>query len=130
MDGEVSHQRKTWKRFMKTILSRLPAYVEKYPPAEQTLLTEFLNVLQHFEEADFNRKKLSNRFDEFDQKYYLTEQYYRLPFLWFTHTYLTNANLLLSVSRFHADIFKEYWRRIIDGRHLPLVHFLNIRGVE
>lgn len=56
--------RESFKRFIKTILDQLPAHIEQYPPQDsQDLLNDFLSVLQYYEEADYQRKRLSKWFD-------------------------------------------------------------------
>ncbi|MFX1285480.1 MAG: hypothetical protein ACFFB5_17715 [Promethearchaeota archaeon] len=109
----MAHQRKTWKRFLNIILSRLPSCIEKYSPKDQVLLIDFLEILQHYEEADFNRNKLFNRINKFNQKYFGSDQYEKTPFLWFAYSYYSNANLILSVARFHADDFYEFLVKLL-----------------
>lgn len=100
---------------MNTILSRLPLCIEKYPLSSKMILNDFLDVLQHYEEADYNRDILSQHLTEFKQKYYETEAYFQTPFLWFAHNYFTYANLLLSIGKFHADEFYEYLVKMLRG---------------
>lgn len=107
--------RESFKRFVKTILEQLPTHVEQYPPPDHLLLMEFLSVLQHYEEADNQRNKLSQRFEEYNSKLLGTDQYLQTPFLWFTYNYFWNANLLLNISKFHADLFYEYLAKHLRG---------------
>ncbi|MFW9906900.1 MAG: hypothetical protein ACFFFH_21525, partial [Candidatus Thorarchaeota archaeon] len=100
--------RESFIRFIKIIFEQLPAYIEKYPPLDQLLLKDFLSVLQYFEEADNQRSRLSQRFEEYNTRLLGTDQYLHTPFLWFTESYFSNANLLLNVSKYHADTFYEY----------------------
>ncbi|MFX1514757.1 MAG: hypothetical protein ACFFC6_00465 [Promethearchaeota archaeon] len=109
--------RESFKRFLKTILNQLPAHVEQYIAQDQELLNDFLSVLQHHEEAEFQRKKLSKRFERYIKSISGTDQYLQTPFLWFSFTYFSNARLLLSVSRFHANLFYEYLVKHLRGNN-------------
>jgi hypothetical protein len=103
------HRRDTWKRFIKIIISQLPAYIAKYPFEEQKYLNDFFSVLQMYEiDTSESRTALANRFNELIIEYHNKDEYYHLPFLWFIDSYFTRANQLLSVARFHADKFYEY----------------------
>jgi hypothetical protein len=104
-----------YKRIIKTILDQIPVYIEKYSPNDQLLLSEFINVIHHFNEADFDRKKLSKRFEQFIHKYRNVDIYLKLPFLWFAVDYLENSQLLLSVARFHGKDFYEYFVQPLRG---------------
>jgi len=94
--------RESFKRFIKTIVNQLPAHIEGYPPTDQVLLNDFLSVLQHYEEADNQRNRLSKRFEWYIKSISGTEQYLQIPFLWFTYNYFWNANLLLNISKFQT----------------------------
>lgn len=106
--GLVRSGRKSFKRFIKTILEQLSTHIAEYPPADQLLLTDFLSVLQCYEEADYQRNKLSQRFETYKNRTLGTDKYLRTPFLWFSESYFSNAILLLNVSKYHADTFYEY----------------------
>jgi len=103
------------KKYIKTILDQLPQYIEAYPPEEQELLIEFLSIVAYYEEADFQRKKLSQRFEEYNERVIKTNQYLNTAFLWFTESYLSTANLLLNISKFHATSFYEYLTKYLRG---------------
>lgn len=112
----MTHQRKTWKRFMETILSQLPNYVTNYPPSDQIVLNEFLSVLQSYEvDTQAARKQLLESFQRFNNKYRNSEKFWSLPFLWFVESYFQNAYNLLSVASFHADDFYEYFVKQLRG---------------
>ncbi len=101
-------RRETIKRYIRTVIEKLPALIEKYSPIDRKILTDFLTVLQHFEEADYDRTILSNRFENFNRKYYQSKHYRKLPFLWFAVDYFGNANRTLNVADFHAEDFYQY----------------------
>ena len=116
MSSEVVRPgRESFKRFIKTIMEQLPAHIEEYPPPDQLLLSEYLSVLQHYEEADYQRNKLSKRFEEYNNSILGTDQYLHTTFLWFTYNYISNANLLLNISKFHANLFYEYMVKHLRG---------------
>jgi len=115
------------KKYIKTILDQLPQYIEAYPPEEQELLKEFLSIVAYYEEADFQRKKLSQRFEEYNERVIKTNQYLNTTFLWFTESYLSTANLLLNVSRFHATSFYEYLTKYLRGNSVTLGVFQLVR---
>ncbi len=107
--------RESFKRFIKTIIEQLPAHIEEYPPADQYLLMEFLSVLQHYEEADYQRTKLSQRLIEYNERVIGTKKYLNTAFLWFIESYFSTANILLNVSTFHANSFYEYLTKYLRG---------------
>ncbi|MFX0206969.1 MAG: hypothetical protein ACFFDT_13360 [Candidatus Hodarchaeota archaeon] len=51
--------RESFKRFMKTILGQILPHIEGYSPPERALLIEFFSILQHYEEAEHQRERLS-----------------------------------------------------------------------
>jgi hypothetical protein len=112
----LAFQRKTWKKFMKTMLSQIPSYITKYPPSDQKILNEFLSILQNYVvDTQETRSQLFDRLEGFQTKYHNTEKYLNLPFLWFVESYFSNAAKLLSVSGFHADDFYEYLVKQLRG---------------
>ncbi len=116
VNGEVAHQRKTLKRFMDTILSRIPDLIKKrYSKEDQILLNEFLAVLRNYDKADYDRNTIYELFEKFNRNFYRSNQYAKLPFLWFACTYFANAKIILSVARFHADSFKAYLVQQLRG---------------
>ena len=98
----------THKRFIQTVIDQLPPYIEEYPADEQQLLNEFLNTLKYYEEADYQRDQLSNRFSEYYQHHEQTQKYLDTPFLWFAADYFSHANLKLSLAKFDGRTFYEY----------------------
>ncbi|MHA2246624.1 MAG: hypothetical protein ACXADY_16905 [Candidatus Hodarchaeales archaeon] len=102
--------RSSFKRFILTILEKMPSFIEKYPKNDRILLTEFLNVLQFHEVEKFENRMLFSRHSEaFIGKYHLKhKKYYELPFLWFAIDYFNIANRILSAEGFHADQFNQY----------------------
>lgn len=111
----VPQGQKSFKRFINTIVDLLPSYIDQYPPNDQLLLREFLAVLQHYNEADYQRKNLSQRFKEYCDSLLGTDQYIQTAFLWFVFTYFSNAHMLLNISKFHAYQFYEYLVRHLRG---------------
>jgi hypothetical protein len=114
--NSVGYRRETWKRFLQTIISQLPTWMAKYSSTEQAYLNEFLTTIQMCEvNTHMARTTLTNRFRELIEKYRHSEEYYRLPFLWFVVTYFTRANQLLGIAKFHADVFYEYLVQFLRG---------------
>jgi len=103
------------KKYIKTILDQLPQYIEAYPPEEQELLKEFLSILSHYEEAEFKRSELSNKFETYRQDIISRKNYPVLPFLCFLSTYFRNALVILNNSGFHAKLFYEYLIKHLRG---------------
>ena len=128
VSSEVVQGRESFKRFIRIILNQFPALIEKYPPSDQLLLTDFLSVLQHYEEADYQRKKLSQRFEKYNERVLETEKYLYTAFLWFVYNYFSNANLLLNISKFHADSFYEYLAKHLRGSSTILGVYGLMRG--
>ncbi len=109
-------------------MEQLPAHIENYPPPDQLLLTDFLSILQHYEEADYERNKFSQRLEEYNERVIGTKKYLNTAFLWFVESYFSTANLLLNVSTFHANSFYEYLTKHLRGNSTtPGVYGL-IRG--
>jgi len=104
----VVKRHESLKKYIKTIIEQLPKYIESYPSIEQELLKEFLSIVSLYEEADFQRQKLSNKIESYRQEIISRENYVILPFFWFIGTYFQNARVLLSISKFHAKDFYEY----------------------
>ncbi len=111
----MAYQRKSWKRFIDIVLSKVPIFIEKYPLKSQIILKDFFNTLKYHEEAAFDRKSLSNRFKVFNAKYYRKNDYIKTAFLWFAIEYLKNANRLLSIAEFHPDNFYHYLTTFLRG---------------
>jgi hypothetical protein len=107
---EKRRDRDTWKRFLDTIVSLLPSYIARYPPTEQIILTEFLNVIESCDvSTSVERETLSKKMGIFINKYHMNrESYFGLPFLWFTIDYFSNARRILSVEGFYASDFYHY----------------------
>lgn len=105
-----------WKRFLETILSQIPPYIEKYPPEDRVHLKEFYSILQGYNVDTITaRNALSARIEEFIQKHQNSEEYFQLPFLWYARRYFANAHLLLSMEGFFADRFYGYLVQYLRG---------------
>ncbi len=99
----------TWKRFLATILDQIPNYIGKYSLEDQIYLNEFHSILQGYNVDTITaRKRLIERFKKYIKKYEHSENYLRLPFLWFSRSYISNANLLLNIEGFYAATFYSY----------------------
>lgn len=103
------------KKYIKTVIDQLPKYIVNYPPGERKLLKEFLTILAYYEEADFNREELGNKFESYRQEIISHKNFVILPFFWFIETYFRNAHVSLSVSKFHSVIFYEYVVKHLRG---------------
>ncbi|MHA2245221.1 MAG: hypothetical protein ACXADY_09645, partial [Candidatus Hodarchaeales archaeon] len=76
----MTYQRKTLKRFMDTILSRIPDLIkENYSTEDQFLLNEFLAILQSYYKADSDRQVLIFLFEKFIRKFNRSNLHARLP---------------------------------------------------
>lgn len=106
-----------FKKSIHTILDQLPQYFEKYESAERDLITEFLAVIDHFEEADSKRAKLTKHFNDYLEKVMKTRKYLTTPFLWYTVSVSKNAITNLSISRFHAQEFYKFLLYQLRGLH-------------
>ncbi len=111
----MAYQRESWKRFIEIVLTKIPTFIEKYPPKSQTILNDFFRVIKYHEKAAFDRKELSNQFNSFNEKYYRSDEYIETAFLWFAIEYLKNAIRLLSIADFHADNFYQYLTTFLKG---------------
>jgi len=105
------------KKYIKTILDQLPQYIDAYHPEEQEILNEFLSILSHYEEADYKREELGNKLDSYRKETISRDKFLILPFYWFLETYLRNAFVSLSVSKFHSASFYEYVVKHLRGSH-------------
>ncbi len=117
MSSEVVKGRGSFKRFILTILEKLPSFIAKYPKEDRIFLKDFVNVLQFHEVEKYeNRMLFSGRSEAFIEKYYFQhERYYELPYLWFAIDYFGIANRILSAEGFHADQFNQYLIRHLRG---------------
>lgn len=113
MSREVVGRVDSYKRFIRIVVDQLPTYIKEYP--SEDLLNEFRETLQHFEEADFDRKGLSNQFDKYRMKYRNTEEYLHTPFLWFTIEYIKTANQLLRVAEYSGEDFYRFLMKYLKG---------------
>lgn len=123
----VRRGRESFKRIIKTIIEQVSAYIGQYPPHDQLLLTEFFSILQYYEEADYQRRRLSHRLEEYNKRIEGTDKYLQTAFLWFVYTYFSNANLLLNISKFHAILFYEYLAKHLRGSNGTLGVYRLIR---
>ncbi|MFW9856400.1 MAG: hypothetical protein ACFFFG_15210 [Candidatus Thorarchaeota archaeon] len=107
--------RESIKKSISTILQQLSLRTSAYPPPEQKRLDELLELIGHYEEADFSRNKLVLRFVKYSEGTFKDEEYLGLPFLWFSGTYSQNAKVLLEHSKFHAISFYEFLAKHLRG---------------
>ncbi|MFW9780270.1 MAG: hypothetical protein ACFFE8_15620 [Candidatus Heimdallarchaeota archaeon] len=103
------------KKSISTVLQQLSLRTSSYPHSEQKRLDELLDLIRHYEEADFNRKKLVLRFAKYNKGTLQDEEYLGLPFLWFSGIYSQNAKVLLEHSKFHAISFYEFLAKHLRG---------------
>ncbi|MFW9853842.1 MAG: hypothetical protein ACFFFG_02210 [Candidatus Thorarchaeota archaeon] len=99
---------KTHKKLLQTVIDQLPPYIERYSSEEQKLLTVFFETLKYYEEADFQRERLSKRFLDYNRQYYQARTYLKYPFLWFSIDYFETANLMLSLAEYDGRSFYAY----------------------
>lgn len=112
---KVVRTEETYKRLIQTVIDKTPSYIDKYSSNDRILLNEFIDVLRYFNEADFARNNLLTRFEEYRTKARGHPKLLRLPFLWFTHDYITMALRLLSISDFHSLHFYSYLDKQLRG---------------
>ncbi|MHA2247614.1 MAG: hypothetical protein ACXADY_21880 [Candidatus Hodarchaeales archaeon] len=106
------------RRFIRTVIEQLPAYIAKYPSEDQSFLNNVFAILQACEDkADNARALLSKQLEEYCQKQKSTDAYLDLSFLWFSVDYFGIANLELNVARFHAVSFYEHLVQSLRGTH-------------
>ena len=103
------------KRFLKTIIDQLPIIIEQYPLSDQIFLNRFLKILKLYEKADYDRKNLSEQFQDFIRWSSDHDEYLRLPFLWFTVSYFEKSDQLLNVAKFRGDDFYGYLVQPLRG---------------
>ena len=96
------------KKMIRTVIKQLPQYIRQYSNVDQTILTNFLLLLENYEEAEKNREYLKHLFLEHNNKLLGTKEYLHTPFLWFSRTYFRKAHQILSLTDFHAHSFYEY----------------------
>lgn len=94
---------------IKTILDQIPKYIPSYPPDEQALLTEFVAILEACEVNTSEKREIfSQLVEDFIKRNYVSNSYINLPFMWFAIDYLSTANRILSIAKFHPDEFYLY----------------------
>ena len=112
----MSYRRETWNRFLSTILSQIPPLISQYSSHEQEILTPFYTL---FAENKVDTHKQRGRFLEqlkiITNEHYNLDSYIDTPFLWFSVTFLLNAQRLLIEASFHADTFIQYLVRVLRG---------------
>ena len=101
------------KKMIKTVLDKLPSYIENYSPQKQVLLNEFLNLANDFEKAEKKRTELINNYEEYTKGLLGTKKYFQIPFLWFTVSYFAQARLTLNWTNFQAVSFYEYLAKFL-----------------
>ena len=108
MKDGVVRRHEILKKNIHTILDNFPIYSQNLPSEDNEMLMEFISVLQHLEEVEYQRDKLSARLDEYVAQKIGTDQYLQTPFLWYSLDFCINAKLILSVAKFHAEEFFSY----------------------
>jgi len=112
----VGSRQEPWKKFLRVIVNNLPRYINKYPDTEKRIVSEFITIIKDFDaETTERRQNLSKKFLQFIESYYLTDLYYKLPFLWFAIQYFTYANIELSVELFRTGEFYRYLVKAFKG---------------
>jgi len=105
------------------ILHLLPEIVRKYPKEDQELIIDFLDVIRYFEEVDYNRDLLIERFSECSHKARSNNRYLDTPFLGFTVIIAENALYNLSIARFQSQ---EFYSSLLQQLRL-LFHLLKVK---
>ena len=98
----------TLKRSIQTNINQLQKYLVKFELSERELITEFLAVVNHFDEADNKRETLTKHFNQYSEQVRITSEYLTTPFLWYTVILAEQAICNLSISRFHALEFYKF----------------------
>lgn len=96
------------KKSIQTILNLLPKYLPKFELYEREMITDFLVILNHFEEADNKRGILINRFNKYSENAMKNKDYLSTPFLWYTVSVAREAIINLNISRFHPIEFYKF----------------------
>ena len=112
----MTYRRETWNRFLSTILSQIPPLISQYPSNEQEILSLFLHLLSQNEVDTFKqREKFLDSIEKLINEYHTSDRYIETPFLWFSVTFLLNAQRLLIEASFHADLFIQYLVKVLRG---------------
>ncbi len=112
----MTYRRETWNRFLSTILSQIPPLISQYASHEQDILTPFYNLLtQNKVDTYKQREHFLEQLKILTNEYYNLDRYINTPFLWFSVTFLLNAQRLLIEASFHADTFIQYLVRALRG---------------
>ena len=110
------------RKFIRTVVNRLPPYIKNYPSDDQILLEEFRLLLQKCEsKVNISRISLSSELESYTHNLRLSEKYLQIAFLWFVAEYFDNANLLLNVANYHAEKYFTYLAKYLRTN-------LNIKG--
>ena len=112
----MTYRRETWNRFLSTILSQIPPLISQYPSNEQEILSPFLTLLSQNEvDTIKQREKFLDGIDKLTNEYHTSDRYIETPFLWFSVTFLLNAQRLLVEASFHVDVFIQYLVKVLRG---------------
>lgn len=112
----MARVRESLQQSLLTILNHLPENFAQYPPEDQLILNKLLQVLNHFKEANYDRKRLAQRMTNLRQEILGSEIYLTTPFYWCIGTFLKNAHLLLlNTFKYHANEFYTYMIHILRG---------------
>jgi hypothetical protein len=101
------------KKMIKTVLDKLPPFIENYPPEEKGLLNDFMKLMKDFEQAEVKRTELIKNYELYSQKLLGSKKYLHTPFLWFTDAYFQKAKLTLNWDNYQAEAYYEYLAKFL-----------------
>jgi hypothetical protein len=105
----MSHYRDRWKNFLQIIIQKSASCLENYSFKEKVILEDFFQVLAKYNvDIVLNREKFINAAGEFREKYYNTDDYYSVSFLWFAIQYFDNSLVILAEEELYANRFYQY----------------------
>jgi len=112
----MTYRRETRNRFLSTILSQIPPLIPQYPSNEQEILTQFYELLAQNKVDTFKQREcFLESIETLTNEFHTLDRYIETPFLWFSVTFLLNAQRLLVEATFHADSFIQYLVRALRG---------------
>jgi hypothetical protein len=105
------------RNYIKTVVTQLPSYIEKYPEPHQHYLNQFRDILRVCESGiDKPRYTLFDKLEKYCQNQMDSESYLNFPFLWAAVDYITNANQLLEMADYKAEDFLTYLTKYFTNK--------------
>ncbi len=104
------------KRIIQKTLQILPEFFILYPESEKRILEEFYDALKEFSiDTQFQRTETLIQLQNYVNKVLYGTDYFILPFLWFTCSFIQNLIRFASLVSFHGDDYYKHFARVILG---------------